>query len=236
MAQVILFSSQKGGSGKSTSTLICAVAASLQPFNLKVIVLDLDQQNSLYKARRYDSKAYSIRKEDAPFEILDYSINDLQKNIFELDKTHDFIFIDTAGAMDNTQPIENQTITKVLQYADFVFIPISAGNFVIDATVEYFRFLKKIQAIRSKEMRKLKVYGFINLHRARTIKANQILNNEIIALTKNEGLVMLKNALNDYSLISNADTILSIYDQHSSNPAKVNFALFFNEFLNIIRL
>ena len=231
MAKIIMIGNQKGGCGKTAVTVMAATALSQEPCNLRTVVIDLDPQKSVIRARKLDLKAYQT--DVAPFDVLNYSITDLQANIKRLDKEYQLIFIDVAGKMDNTQPIETQEITKALMYVDYLFIPFVAGNYNLESTVDYFNFIRQIQNIRALQNRNLQAYGFINLQKARS-KANALLNEDLEILKESENLKMLVNGLNDYSLFRDADTITSLYDPLSTNSAKHNFSSFTNELIKII--
>ncbi len=231
MAKIIMIGNQKGGCGKTAVTIMAATALSQEPCNLRTVVIDLDPQKSVIRARKLDLRAYQT--DVAPFDVLSYSIAELQANIKRLDKEYQLIFIDVAGKMDNTQPIETQEITKALMYVDCLFIPFVAGNYNLESTVDYFNFIRQIQNIRALQNRNLQAYGFINLQKARS-KANALLNEDLEILQKSENLKMLVNGLNDYSLFRDADTITSLYDPLSTNSAKHNFSSFTNELIKII--
>jgi cellulose biosynthesis protein BcsQ len=234
MAKVISISNQKGGVGKSQITLMTAAALSSPPFDLKVCVVDLDNQQSIVRTRTYDLQAYGIDSVAAPFDVLNYDIADLQNDITRLDQNFDVVLIDTAGKLDNKLPIESQEITKVLVYADFVFLPFVAGNHNLEATLDYFKFIKAVQLQRAIQPRPLQVLGFVNMHRARS-RANVFLNEDLDSLQAKEGLRMMKMALNDYALFREADTITSIYDPLSNESAKLNFLAWINEFIMLIQ-
>ena len=58
MAKILSISNQKGGVGKSLLTTMTATALGSDPFNLKVAVIDLDQQSTIYNLRQIDKQAY----------------------------------------------------------------------------------------------------------------------------------------------------------------------------------
>jgi chromosome partitioning protein len=232
MAKIIMIGNQKGGIGKTAVTVMTATALSQEPFNLKTCIIDLDRQKSITKTRSFDLQAYET--ENVSFDVLPYNINDLKANIGQLDKAYQLIFIDVAGHLDNSQPIEIQEITKALMYVDVLFVPFVSGGYNLDSTLEYYEFIKQVQTLRAVQPRELKVFGFVNMHRQRT-RANQVLNEEIDGLTAKENLVMMQTYLNDYALFRESDTITSLYDQTTTDSAKANFATFTNEFLNIIQ-
>ena len=227
-----MLGNQKGGVGKSQISIMIATAFSQAPFNLKTCIIDLDNQKSIIRSRNFDLRAYQV--DTVPFDVLNYSITDLQANIAALDKEYNLIFIDTAGKLDTTQPIEMQEITKALMYVDFVFIPFVAGNHILEATTDYFRFIRQVQQIRAIQSRNLRAYGFINMYRSRS-RSNAFLNEDLEHLKQSESLLLMHNSLNDYSLFRESDTITSIYAPLSNDSAKQNFTQFCNELLNIIQ-
>lgn len=231
MAKILMFGNQKGGIGKTATTVMTATAFSQAPFNLKTVVIDLDNQKSVMRSRKFDLRAYQTT--EVPFDVLSYSISELQENIQRLDKEYQLILIDVAGKLDNTQPIETQEVTKALMYVDYLFIPFVAGNYNLESTLDYFNFIKQVQKIRALQQRNLTVYGFVNMHRARS-RANAFLNEDIETLKRSERLTMLNTSLNDYSIFREADTITSLYDSNSNDTAKQNFAQFMNEILKSI--
>jgi chromosome partitioning protein len=231
MSKIIMIGNQKGGVGKTAVSTMAATALSQSPFNLKTCVIDLDNQKSVIRSRKFDLRAYQT--EEVPFMVFDYSIADLQKNIAQLDKEYQLIIIDVAGKLDNTQPVEVQEISKALMYVDCLLIPFVAGNYNLESTIDYFKFIKTVQQQRAIQPRPLKVFGFVNMFRGRS-RANSFLSEDLELLKKTENLSMLETALNDYALFREADTITTIYDADSSETAKMNFSNFINELLTVI--
>ena len=61
--KIISFATQKGGSGKSTLTLVLAAALAVD-YKLKVAVLDCDYQQSIVKTRaQIDEESLQLLKE-----------------------------------------------------------------------------------------------------------------------------------------------------------------------------
>ena len=232
MAKIISIGNQKGGVGKTQISIMLATALSQKPFNLKMCVIDLDNQKSVVNIRELDLRAYQT--ENVPFEVFSYNVATLQNNIGDLDKAYDVIIFDVAGKLDNDAPIESQEITKILMYVDCLFIPFVAGNHNLNATLQYLTFAQQVQKIRQLQARNLSVHGFINMHRSRS-RANQFLVDDIETLKESQSLQMMETALSDYAVFREADTITSIYDPLSNDSAKHNFSAFLNEFITIIQ-
>lgn len=232
MAKIIMFGNQKGGVGKTQISIMTATALSQKPFSLRVAVIDLDNQKSVINLRNYDLKAYQIS--DAPFEVFDYELSELQANITTIDKTFDIIIVDVAGKLDNKQPIETQEIAKTLMYVDALFIPFVAGNFNLESTLSYFKFIKTVQLQRALQPRPLSIYGFVNMHRQRS-RANTYLNEDLQTLQASERFTVMQAVLNDYALFRESDTIVSLYGINSSDAAKANFSTWLNELISVIQ-
>ncbi len=230
MSKIIIFGNQKGGVGKSTITTLCANALSQAPFNLKLCIIDNDRQKSIVEARNFDLEDYG---EDAPYEVLDMNLEQLQKNIHHLDQQYDLIFIDTAGRLDISMDIQQQEITKALMYADYLFIPFKAGNFNLDASLEYLKMVAQLSQLRSSNERPLHFYGFVNMYRDRS-KTNTDLIIEIENL-KSAGVNFMTTRLRNYTLFEDIDTLSSLYDVNSTDKAKLNFTVWLNEFIKTLK-
>jgi chromosome partitioning protein len=229
MGKIVAFGNQKGGVGKSTVIAMTANALSQAPFNIKLCVIDCDQQQSLVEARSYEEEAV----ENLPYTILGLSVEALQDKIYDLDKEYDLILIDTAGRLDHTVAVENQEITKALMYADYLFIPFRAGSFNLEASMEYLKVANKLKALRADAARPLKYYGFVNMYKDRS-KTNAFLVSEIENL-RSEGIPFMLCRLRNYTLFEEIDTVTSYYNVNANNKAKLNFTVWLNEFVKIIK-
>ena len=226
-----MFGNQKGGVGKTQVSIMTATALSQAPFNLKTCVVDIDNQKSVIRARSFDLRAYQT--ESSPFEVRAYTLPELQKNIASLDKDFQLIIIDAAGKLDTTQAVEIQEISKALMYVDSLFIPFVAGNYNLESTLDYFRFIKTVQLQRALQPRPLNVFGFVNMHRARS-RANTFLGEDLDTLRASENLLTMTSSLNDYAAFREADSITSLFDPVSNDSAKQNFSVWLNELLTLI--
>jgi len=226
MSKIIIFGNQKGGVGKSTITCLCANALSQAPFNYKVLLIDNDKQRSITEARNFDLDGL---KGDPPYDVVGLNVTELQAKLPEYDQQYDLIFVDTAGKLDAEAPLENQEITKGLMYCDHLFLPFRAGNFNLDASLQYLKLLLQIQQKRADSGRPLHVRGFINMYRQRS-KMNDLLISEIKHL-KEGGVKFMVNRVGNYTLFEDVNTITSQYDEDTNNVAKLNFTTWLNEFI-----
>lgn len=229
MGKIVAFGNQKGGVGKSTVVALAANALSQAPFNIKLCVVDTDRQRSLSEARSFDID----EDEPTPYPILGLSVEELQDKIYELDKEYDLIILDTAGRLDHRVAVEQQQITKALMYADYLFIPFRAGSFNLEASMEYLKMAHRLEQLRDKSERPLQYVGFINFYKDRS-KTNAFLVSEIAHLQE-QGMRFMNCHLRHYTLFEEIDTLTSYYNVNTTNKAKLNFTVWLNEWLKIIK-
>ena len=132
MAQIISFANQKGGVGKSTATLLAATALSQPPFSYDVVVVDIDPQQSISKRRSYDLDGHEA---PLPYDVLTYNFATFTRQVKALDKRYQIIFLDVPGKLDAGAGRDSEAI-QALQYVDLVLVPVTAGNFGLDATLD----------------------------------------------------------------------------------------------------
>jgi cellulose biosynthesis protein BcsQ len=231
MAKIIMFGNQKGGVGKSQCSVLTASALAAPPFNLKVALIDIDEQKSVVGARALDTQAY---KDTAPpFLIYDFTVEEMQNEIGKLDAAHHIIIIDAAGKLDARADATQQEISRSLMYVDYLFLPFVAGNYNLDSTLRYLQFVFQLQRARVLSNRQLQAMGFVNMYRSRSRK-NQFLLQDIASLEASANLPFLKNYLNDYAAFSDADTFTSLFDPLSNDSSKSNFSIWFTELAQFI--
>jgi cellulose biosynthesis protein BcsQ len=234
VSKIILFGNQKGGVGKTTLTALCANALSAEPFNRRVCVVDIDPQQSLIRRRLSDIQNSEVIP---PYPLEAKTFAQLQKELPELDQAHDLVFVDAAGKLDAYLPTDQQEITKLLFYADFLFVPIVPGNFSLDATLDYLKLALKIKAKRQE--RPLAIVALVNMGEPRTID-DRYLAEEIGELTALTNIEAMTIPLNRYALYRATDTLTSFYDVSAGYPggsvdrARANFADWITEFNQII--
>ena len=237
MAKIIMFGNQKGGIGKSTITILTANALSNAGFDYKVLVIDNDVQRSIAGIREYDKEVMEeeVGKDyEFPYDVKVMTYQQLRSKIADYDKEYDFIFIDTPGRIDLEQDIKKQEITKLLSFVDYVFVPFKGGALNLDSTLQYAKVLLDIQALRSKNARPLNLLGLVNFYRKHAV-TDKDLEEEIAYLESNTKIRFMKAKLNQYALYERIDTYRSLYTKGiTSNKARKNFSIWFNEFVRII--
>lgn len=230
MSKIIVFGNQKGGVGKSTIVTLCANALSQTPFNFKVCVVDNDYQQSIKDARTFDEEDY---EGDLPYDVLGMGVAEFQDQVYDLDQKYDLVLVDTAGKLDLNVDASQQEITKVLMYADHLFVPFRAGSFNLDSTLDYIKVASKVQLLKSETDRPLAFYGFVNMYRDRS-KTNVHLISEIENL-KDAGMQFMLCRLRNYTIFEDVDTLTSLYDPNANDKAKLNFTVWLNEFIKILK-
>lgn len=228
MSKIILFGNQKGGVGKSTLTSLCANALSLPPFSKSVYIADIDQQQSLIRRRLLDIQSFS---DIPPYKIEAPTLTEFLADLPELDKKYDLIFIDHAAKLDNSLPVDQQEITKLLLIADYLFIPIIAGNYALDSTIDYLKLALKVKQHRKE--RPLIITALSNMSEPRTLDSQE-LSEELDEIKLVSGIKLMRSALNRYAAFRAVDTLTSFYDKDSSSSVKQNFVNFIDEFISII--
>ena len=117
-------------------------------------------------------------------------------------------------------------------YADYLFIPFKAGNFNLDASLEYLKMVIKLGELRTDSERPLHYHGFVNMYRDRS-KTNTNLIIEIENL-KTAGVEFMMTRLRNYTIFEDINTLNSLYDVNSVDKAKLNFTVWLNEFVKIL--
>ena len=221
MAKIISFANQKGGTGKTQCTVLTASALSRSK---KTLVLDMDDQQSITIARQFDTP------DKNSFDIEPVTINTLYGVLKDHYGNYDFIFIDLPGKLDINKPAKDQTISQALMYIDYLFIPFVAGNYNLESTLSFINVVQQIQAVKDEPTI---IHGFINMYRSRS-RLNDYLIEDIKVISNKTNIPFLKAPLKNYTLYAETDTVTSIYDTKSKEPAKVNFKKWFNEVKKII--
>ena len=91
----------------------------------------------------------------------------------------------------------------------------------------------QLAELREEKDRPLRFCGFVNMYRDRS-KTNTNLIIEIENL-KTAGIQFMMTRLRNYTRFEDIDTLQSMYDVNSTNKAKLNFTVWLNEFVKILR-
>ena len=142
----VALSTQKGGAGKTTLTVL---AASYLHYlcGYDVVVIDCDfPQHSISEMRERDLK---VAMEDEHYKLMAYKqFSALQKKAYEVIESSpenavedakeaiealnpDFVFFDLPGT------INNPSVVRTLSFMDYIIAPISADRLVLESTLQY---------------------------------------------------------------------------------------------------
>lgn len=100
--------SGKGGSGKTTATILLAVNLAVRGYRVAVIDADRNQSFASWHGQAYEGQPLTVRSEVDHIRVVDLGS--------ELAEDHDVVLIDTAG-------FENLTAASAIGMADYVIIP-----------------------------------------------------------------------------------------------------------------
>ena len=131
---VIIIGNQKGGSGKSTFTLLLANYLT-QIRNCRVTVIDMDYQQSLVQKFQKDAAS----EHPVHYEVLAASLEQYPAMLRVLSENpQDLVLIDLPGKLDD------DGLIHVFQSADLVLCPFGYDEFSFESTVLFAVVLRKI--------------------------------------------------------------------------------------------
>lgn len=233
---------QKGGTGKSTSTV--EIAAILKSRGYRVLVIELDQQCSLSKNISADlSKdtiydvlhgnvaianaiqknelfdvipgSASLSKADRQFVDTDdmFLLNDLKEFV---ENDYDFLFIDNG-------PSRNVLLTMTYIASDYLIIPTESDESSLDAVVTTQNDLKKFVEGRHCDSH-AKVMGYILTKYEKTIMHEMAIDTleELAKENDFNPFVCLASKTIMYSTVKTYHTALSIMSKKSKHAAEYN--------------
>lgn len=142
---------QKGGAGKTIFTALIANSLVLD-FHRKVIVLDVDQQQTLYDIRQEDM----LSRQDFPYPVLALDISRLSAQLLELVEGHDVILIDLPGRA------ADESVVEVLMICDGILIPAVSDKNDRYGTLGFVNLLADIRQLMQQEGHPFRVLAFVN--------------------------------------------------------------------------
>ncbi len=210
MGKVIIFGNQKGGVGKSTCTLLAANAFSAPPFNLKVKVIDLDEQQTigfLYEGEiergtkpLWDIIAY-------PGSITGGKIHNFLKVFNAALAESDLVFVDLPGYLDDGG--KTDTVSPM---ADVIFVPFTPSDKDTYSTETYILAMKsKIAQVKEEQERALKVIPFANKIDIRIRSQISYVKNVLEDFEQIHGIKGMRNMLGSYKDHANAGIDTNLY-------------------------
>lgn len=220
--KTISFATRKGGSGKTTLTILTATAL-YHRSDYKILVIDNDHQLSLYgkyKREKGDNQNYDAIGFDWSHPR---ARERFVKLIIENEEKYDVVFIDTSGKL------EGNDIYESMIASDIIIVPVVAAELDMFSSAD---FLQSIPAVIKK--RKMlgfstKVFGVPNLV-DNTKEQGGIHEIEEI---KESGIKLFENGVSRRVRYKRLSTIKQIVKPEKEDD---EFNLYFNEFLTLCKL
>lgn len=138
VAKIICVTNQKGGVGKTTTTMQLAAALSLDKKNNRVCVIDADRQGS---ATRWASSASENKVFPADVIGLSAAGGKVHQEIRKFINKYDWIIVDCPPAIDSTVP------QSALMVADLALVPIVPSPPDLWAGIGIRELIKNVTAI-----------------------------------------------------------------------------------------
>lgn len=233
MGKVIIFGNQKGGVGKSTCTLLAANAFASEPFNLRVKVIDLDEQQTigiLYEGEIERGTEPIWELIPYPDSITGGKIHKFLKVFNKAMEDSDLLFVDLPGYLD-----EGGKTDTVSPMADFIFIPFTPSDKDTYSTETYLlAMMNKVKQVKEEQDRLLRVAPFVNKIDTRTRSQVSYVKNIFDAFEEAHGVEGMKNMLGLYKDHANAGIDTNLYGQLGENK-DINLTKWINELYKIIK-
>jgi chromosome partitioning protein len=215
--KVFSIATMKGGSGKSSVTMLLAVALATDK-KKKVLIIDTDVQRTIgdwYENSDCDQSLVTV-EEMQPRRVAPF--------LKRFADDYDVIFLDVPRITDKDK--DGATV-MLLYFCDGVLIPVIGSQVDVMATIDFLGITNQMQADQKADGFKCEVFGFIN-------RRNQRKDNQTAAeiLNKN-GLQMFDSHLSDLKIFTSPDLTTSIMD---TKEGRRRFEPFYNEFVQKYRL
>ncbi len=233
MGKVIIFGNQKGGVGKSTCTLLAANALASKPFNYKVKVIDLDEQQTigyLYEGEIERGTKPIWELIAYPHSITGGKIHKFLKVFNKAMEESDLLFVDLPGYLD-----EGGKTDTVSPMADFIFIPFTPSDKDTYSTETYLLAMKqKKKQVKEEQDRKLAVVPFANKIDSRIKSQISYVKTVRKAFKEMHGIKSMKNMLGSYKDHANAGIDTNLYGG-INHIKESNLTKWINELHSIIK-
>lgn len=233
MTKTIIFGNQKGGVGKSTCAILAAGTFSSEPFNLKVTVIDADEQQTisiLHEASRLNNQKCNWDVISFPGQIKGVERKKFDRILDNVKKVSDLVFIDLPGYLDTDGKTAN-----VSPEADFVFIPVPPTNKDVPSSEDYLNFMLNIRNIVLEEFEhEIKVIPFCNMYK-RNHSSTHFIRDVFDDWKKRYHVDSMKKMLGRYVEHEDVGVGNSLYKNNTTNKG-VNYTHWINELASILNI
>ena len=148
-AKIIMFANQKGGKGKTLHSHLFALNLCSKKYNKKVLILELDPQQTL-------TKAIDLLDATPIYDIKTNHFDNIKAVLEENIEKYDFILIDIAGML------ELSGIRTAISYSHTVFIPLKPSLYNTVSTYEFIEECIELQEERADTGYPFQYFVFMN--------------------------------------------------------------------------
>lgn len=209
--RIFSVANRKGGTGKSTTTML--LAGALAQRSARVLVVDADAQGSINATFELENRMY----DGTPplFDVLPRVPADVLNTLRERAAAYDFVFLDVPRV---TELRTDVVLGQMIALCDGVLVPVLGSQLDAMSTLDFVRVLHNVGDGLEKQGREFLYFGFIN----RASRRSE--NRQTADVLAAAGLPFFDEGLADLKVFASPSTRESVI----SVP---RFAPFFNEFL-----
>ncbi|RYE14715.1 MAG: ParA family protein [Rickettsiales bacterium] len=163
-ARIILIGNQKGGIGKSITTMLMATALG-SDYNKRVLVIECDAQRSITKIRNYETDSFS--DVHPPCDIIYVPISKLDSAVEKNLYNYDLIFIDMPRITADLENDENgdkqqEEVLSLVMLAEIILIPLTAYEIDLHSSEDFFELLENLKEYKIANKLPITIYAFQN--------------------------------------------------------------------------
>ncbi|RYE14692.1 MAG: ParA family protein [Rickettsiales bacterium] len=230
-AKLILIGNQKGGIGKSITTMLLATALG-SDYKKNVLIIECDAQRSISKIRSYEKNSFP----DAhpPCDIIYVQISKLDSTVEENQYNYDLIFIDMpriTADLDNDENGDKQQeeVLSLIMLAEIILIPLTAFEIDLHSSEDFFELLEILKEYKIANKLPITIYAFQN--RAKGTKEDTLLR----AWAGEHNIAMFDTVIKDSIHIQRAVSTFIPITSSPINPSNKtvinNYKEFIKEFI-----
>jgi len=218
-AKIIMIANQKGGKGKTLHSHLLALNLSGTTHNKKVLILELDPQQTL-------TKVVKLLEVQPIYDIKAKHFDNIKQDLEENLENYDYILIDIAGML------ELSGIRTAMSYSHTVFIPLKPALYNTVSTYEFIEECIELQEERAKTEYPFQYFVFMN---ANNQTNRSVAKSEKLKIEKS-GIPILENELPERKryLDETYNFTKPIVDIKNPTAFEFDYIKLFNEMLDKI--
>ncbi|RYY19584.1 MAG: ParA family protein, partial [Sphingobacteriaceae bacterium] len=161
-AKIVLIGNQKGGIGKSITTMLLATALG-SDYKKKILIIECDAQRSISKIRSYEENSFPDIH--PPCDIIYVTISKLDSTVEENLYNYDLIFIDMpriTADLDNDENGDKQQeeVLSLIMLAEIILIPLTAFEIDLHSSEDFFELLEILKEYKIANKLPITIYAF----------------------------------------------------------------------------